>query len=247
MGRSIDILEIGPNDDLFEVIRKCNYNFRSYNGTQYGDDGSITQLQDDVEDVREDLAKQVQNIINMINELGDNLANNFSEELRKIKSEITQMKNDIKQMKKDLIPPIGTYMWCTYDPNTKYPGTTWVKQTEGYVLISAGSTYTSQSKYGSKNKTVPVPYHSHEIMSGYNLYLFMKQDGDGDNGVGSISQVALGTSGNYVWSHSHSQGEVNGSSLFTSTGASTRSTGSLSPTIDVTQPSIACPLWKRTA
>lgn len=114
MTRSIDILEIGPNDDLIEVIRKCNYNFRHYIQTQESDDGSIVRVQDDVDEVKKTIAEQVDKILTLIKETA-----------KAQDSKISNLEKKITNIQNELVPDVGSWIFADYDPNSKYPGTTW--------------------------------------------------------------------------------------------------------------------------
>lgn len=60
--------------------------------------------------------------------------------------------------------PVGTCLFCLYDPNEVWPGTTWHKHGEGHYLVSAGDTYKANSTYGSNTHTLTVeemPRHTH--------------------------------------------------------------------------------------
>lgn len=46
-------------------------------------------------------------------------------------------------------PAIGTYMYCEYDPNDRYPGTTWEQVEQGKFLIASGEEYENGKSYGS--------------------------------------------------------------------------------------------------
>lgn len=68
MGKNFDILDIGPNDDLFTVIKKCNYNFKQYSSSQASSYISFEDNIDDINKVREDLATQVNSLLEIIRE-----------------------------------------------------------------------------------------------------------------------------------------------------------------------------------
>lgn len=60
--------------------------------------------------------------------------------------------------------PVGTCLFCLYDPNTVWPGTTWHKHGEGHYLVSAGDTYKANNTYGSNTHTLTIdemPSHNH--------------------------------------------------------------------------------------
>ncbi len=63
--------------------------------------------------------------------------------------------------------PVGTCLFCLYDPNEVWPGTTWHKHGEGHYLVSAGDTYKANSTYGSNTHTLTIdemPNHGHPLL-----------------------------------------------------------------------------------
>ena len=64
--------------------------------------------------------------------------------------------------------PVGTCIFCTYDPNTVWPGTTWRKHSEGHYLVSAGDTYKVNNTYGSNTHVLTIdemPSHHHQLLA----------------------------------------------------------------------------------
>lgn len=120
MPRSVDIVEIGINDDLREIIRKCNYNFGQYMRTQGDDGSSIVTAQDDITGVKEELASQVEKIIRIIDEKA-------SIQDRKIR----ELDDEVSRLRSEIVPDVGSWIYYDNDPNDKYPGTVWerVQQT----------------------------------------------------------------------------------------------------------------------
>lgn len=89
--------------------------------------------------------------------------------------------------------PVGTYLHCTYDPNSEWPGTSWAQQAEGRYLVSSGSTYVAGSSYGSNTTVLSVahmPSHSHSFRVGGKEQIVYSISGSAGSFVGGL---ALGT------------------------------------------------------
>lgn len=156
MSKSINILDIGPNDDLTEVIRKCNYNFRQYLNAQGSDEVSLLSAQDDIDDVRESLAEQIDNVINMIN----NISGVQDDQLDAIKK-------DMQDIKKKSAPPIGTYMYSLNDPSEQWDWTEWEEIEKDLYISSVEKESSSVEKLHGKNEyklnEYQVPDHVHKL------------------------------------------------------------------------------------
>lgn len=64
--------------------------------------------------------------------------------------------------------PVGTCIFCTYDPNAVWPGTTWHRHGEGHYLVSAGDTYKVNNTYGSNTHVLTIdemPSHHHQLLA----------------------------------------------------------------------------------
>ena len=60
--------------------------------------------------------------------------------------------------------PVGTWLHCEFDPNAKWPGTSWTRWDEGTYLVSSGATYKDLSNYGENAHVLTVaemPTHTH--------------------------------------------------------------------------------------
>lgn len=60
--------------------------------------------------------------------------------------------------------PVGTWLHCEFDPNGKWPGTSWTRYGEGTYLVSSGATYKDLSNYGENAHVLTVsemPPHTH--------------------------------------------------------------------------------------
>lgn len=125
------IIEIGLNDSLQDVIRKCNQNFRQVLSSQ--------QKQSRTE-IRQEGIKTEAKSEAMINSAIKEINETVEAGLQLIESKLTQMRAD-------LVPPIGTWIYCDYDPNVIYQDTTWEKAEEGNILITSGKVYTSGEQY----------------------------------------------------------------------------------------------------
>lgn len=64
--------------------------------------------------------------------------------------------------------PVGTCLFCTYDPNDAWPGTKWHQHGEGHYLVSAGDTYKQGNTYGSNRHVLTIdemPSHHHQLLA----------------------------------------------------------------------------------
>lgn len=203
MPQQLNIVEIGHNDDLFETIRKCNYNFKQYSNSQSSAYISLEDVSSDVDDVKARLAEQIEKLLTLIDE--------------KTEAQNEKIEDVRKKLEENMIPDIGTYMFATYNPNTKWPSTKWEQVADGTFLMAAGTSHTSGNKYGSNTHTLTaneMPSHNH-----------------------GITQM-VGWSGSSGSGLAASDGQVQGSNV-------TQYTGGGQPHNNIPQ-SIAIPLWHRT-
>ena len=143
------LIEIGINDTLPDVVRKCNSNFRSLSANQ-------------TQHTKQGIRREANRADAMLDGAVGEINNAVDEGLKKIEKQMAELK-------KELAPPLGTWLHCDYDPNEQWPGTTWVQYDEGYFIMSAGTTKMAGGNYGSKTKTVPLPSHSHSMSGKYVL------------------------------------------------------------------------------
>lgn len=79
---------------------------------------------------------------------------------------VTITERSVKQLI-DIIYPVGSYYETTnnsFNPNSAWAGTTWVKITDGRTLIAGGGDYTVGNTYGEKTHKITVaemPQHDH--------------------------------------------------------------------------------------
>lgn len=111
---NFSLLELGQNDELTTVIKKSNMNFRNLGWAlkqkiQQVSDGPSGWKQA-IADLRDETEQEVSTLTQTINALSDQL---------------TEAEATMKKM----VPPVGSVLLQTklVDPNTMYPGTTWVK------------------------------------------------------------------------------------------------------------------------
>ncbi len=77
--------------------------------------------------------------------------------------------------------PVGTCLFCLYDPNAVWPGTTWHRHGEGHYLVSAGDTYKVNNTYGSNTHVLTIeeiPSHSHTGDGGNNWNVELSKGGN---------------------------------------------------------------------
>lgn len=212
---SINLVDIGPNDDLSEVIRKCNYNFKQANKTQISGTISSTVASDSIGSLRRYIDQKIEDINSKISNI-------------------------------DVAPPKGTYIYADYDPNEKWPGTTWNKVDEGHFIMSSGSTKIKGKKYGNEKVEVPLANHRHYIIEPIGETDTKSWYVGTFDGRPSFKETYSATGlGHASW--------VSNEDIYM--GTTTDRTGgvrdaqvdvSLNPEIDLTPKSIALPLWHRT-
>ena len=84
---------------------------------------------------------------------------------------VTITERSVKQLI-DIIYPVGSFYETTdtsFNPNTAWTGTTWVKITDGRVLIAGGGDYNVGTNYGEKTHkitTSEMPQHNHTATTG---------------------------------------------------------------------------------
>lgn len=230
MGKSVNIIELTGNDGWQLAANKINENFRNlFSSMRYN--GSLGDV----------------NSENRMSEKMRDLETRIKRELEDLEHRVSEMLKDV-----DVAPPEGSWLYCDFDPNDQWPGTTWEKYAEGYFVMSAGATKRPGSRHGSSTKRVPLPNHSHRMWS--------ETDAHADKGVGYVPVVfgngygfrIAGTAGsdqtqtaitfNQSTSSMVSKSGTEGPSL--KNGSTTEISDD--PTIDVTPQSIALPLWHRT-
>lgn len=147
------LIDLGINDSTADIVRKCNQNFRRL---------AMDQRKQAQQDVRHEATRADSVVAGAVGEINTALANakkELEEALKKAKEELTT------KIIEETTPDVGTWIFCEYDPNTKWPGTKWEKVAEGTYLVSAGSTYKANNKYGANTVTLTVdqiPSHRHQ-------------------------------------------------------------------------------------
>lgn len=136
------LITLSPNDELDNVIRKVNHNFKQLSFAQSNKTNQVNRatnqsLQQEVSSVRQDMQTLEQSLTQAIGTLQATLEESITSAVNAAKTE----------MRNALTPPIGTMMFCSADPGNTYTGTTWTQVTQGTVLLSAGAKYTENSKY----------------------------------------------------------------------------------------------------
>lgn len=123
----MEILDLSHNDDLIDVIRKCNTNFKqlAFSTTQSikaqgrsSSSGAEAMVADAINEltnvtVPNEVASQIANtdIPSIVNDAIDAL-------------DISQMVSD-EVAAQAVVPPVGSYLIMQTDPSVMYPGTTW--------------------------------------------------------------------------------------------------------------------------
>lgn len=90
--------------------------------------------------------------------------------------------------------PVGTCLFCLYDPNAVWPGTTWERHDEGVYLVAAGGTYRTGGRYGENAHALAaaeLPWHAHALLcnlaSGSSMSGVEFFQGTGTSGRGFIN------------------------------------------------------------
>lgn len=96
--KSIDLVDIGPNDDLREVIRKCNYNFKRWSTESLSDSVSIVSTDENLDAVKQETAKAILQINNVINEFKVYV----NESMKDIDGKIEELKDLIDRLEEDV-------------------------------------------------------------------------------------------------------------------------------------------------
>ena len=117
--------------------------------------------------------------------------NHNKEDIAELQTDVTNMFETLKPQLIDFFLPVGTIIQSeddTFDPNTKYTGTTWV-QIEGKMIIGRDTDdtdfQTSGLTGGSKTHTQTVnemPAHTHSLGAYYNI----APQGGSYTGLGNI-------------------------------------------------------------
>ena len=136
------LITLSPNDELDNVIRKVNHNFKQLafaqsNKTNQVNRATNQSLQQEVSSVRQDMQTLEQNLTQAIGALQTTLEESITSAVNTAKAE----------MRNALTPPIGAMMFCSTDPGNTYTGTSWTQIAQGTVLLSAGAQYAENSKY----------------------------------------------------------------------------------------------------
>lgn len=126
------LINIRQSDEIPDVARKCNHNFRylaNANLSAGGDvNSSISDLSNRITDLSDDIASDIQAINTSISELQTVLEAKVAQASAALKDELT--------------PPVNAVV-LGYDPTSMYPGTTWSKHQ--VVLIDGSATELSDA------------------------------------------------------------------------------------------------------
>ena len=113
------IINLSHNDDLINVIRKCNENFKQL--TWQLTQSSKTQRRTD----SETLTREINSLYQTIGELRDSIP--------------TTVSDAIDEALPQTYPPVGSYILNQFDPSNDYPNTIWQQvdtvTTDGNVTI----------------------------------------------------------------------------------------------------------------
>lgn len=126
--KSRNIVELSPNDGWQTAAMKINSNFsRLYTLLSSDGDIKISQMSGSVND-------QILSIENTLEQTINDLKEDLNETFRTINTSIDSLKDQVESQRKmidslkmETVPPVGTCIICSYDPNKTYKDTTWVK------------------------------------------------------------------------------------------------------------------------
>ena len=131
------LIQLDQRDELSEVIKKTNTNLRNIVSAvnvktkQVGRESS-EGWKTAIADLNKDVQKEVSSLTVAINEV----------------------KEEIVEIKSILLPPIGSFLYCSTDPGNYYTDTVWTQVTEGTVLLASGGSYTPGKKYQLADSTL---------------------------------------------------------------------------------------------
>lgn len=137
------IIEIGINDSLQDVIRKCNNNFRRVSVNQSQNTNSKIRIESSRTDAAiEGAIGEINTAIDEAKKDLDKKAEQLSKDIEdKLTAAEEQLKKDLEAKAKEIeiktIPPINTCIIASYNPNTQWPGTTWVQVSTNIEMDSA--------------------------------------------------------------------------------------------------------------
>lgn len=114
-------VQLGNNDSLDVVIRKCNANFRALSVDQEKNTG--TSIRRESQNTNAKIDKINEEIASALFELSE--ATNDS--IETIQQSLDQAKQELNQAIKKSYPPINSYLLCETNPGLAYTGTTWTK------------------------------------------------------------------------------------------------------------------------
>ena len=140
------IIELGMNDDITNIIRKANANFRNLyllsrqnkNATNKASNSSSASIEQAVSNGIREINDAVADGINSINsEITKAIDNGVAEADRRLNESQQNYSNLLQEKFNDLssqleskakeitVPPIGTIIICEYNPNVQWPNSTW--------------------------------------------------------------------------------------------------------------------------
>lgn len=122
------LIELSHRDELPDIVRKCNANFKSVmfsTSSRASRSSASGDWEPEIDDLRQEMNSSF---------------NEVAQELQSLESKITALKAA-------LTPPVGAMMFCDADPSLTYEGTVWTEVSGGTMLMSAGSTYTEGSQW----------------------------------------------------------------------------------------------------
>lgn len=122
------LIDLGINDSLQDVVRKCNANFR-----QVSKQGKSSVRQ---EATRSD--QMLEGAVGSIEAAVDKGLQEIDAKMEHFETEVEEMLKEardkvdamIEEIKADTTPPVGTWIHCDYDPNDEWPDTEWDNESD---------------------------------------------------------------------------------------------------------------------
>lgn len=110
------LIDIGLNDSTQDIARKCNANFRRL---------SSDQSKQSRAGMRQEAVRTDEAIAGAEARVDAALSGAVGEINAAVSEGLQAIEEKMSELMQDLIPDVGTWLYADYDPNAKYPTTTW--------------------------------------------------------------------------------------------------------------------------
>lgn len=131
------LIQLDQRDELSDVIKKTNTNLHNVMSavnikTKQAGRESSEGWKIAIADLNKDIQKEISSLTVAINEV----------------------KEEIVEIKSMLMPPIGSFLYCSSNPGDYYPDTVWTQIAEGTALLASGGVYAPGKKYQLADSTL---------------------------------------------------------------------------------------------